>query len=137
MPVLTLKVAPLQDVGRDQALARALTRITAELLGKRAEVTVVAIEDLPAARWFIGGSEPRRPTAFLEVNVTAGTNTPDEKAAFVAAAFAELQRQLAPGGALEEASYVVVREVAATDWGYGGHTQRARQLARTATAAGR
>ena len=50
----------------------------------------------------------------------------------MAAAFAELQRQLVPGDSLEAASYVIVREVPATDWGYGGQTQRARQHARDA-----
>jgi 4-oxalocrotonate tautomerase len=133
MPILNLKIAPMQDPERYAALARALTRITAQHLGKRPEVTAVAIEDLPAAQWFVGGREIRRPTALLEISVTQGTNTPPEKDAFIEAAFAELQRQLADGGALEEASYVVVREVPATDWGYDGVTQwerkRSRELA--------
>jgi 4-oxalocrotonate tautomerase len=129
MPTLTLKIAAPHDRGRDQALATALTAITAATLGKRAEVTAVLIEDLPAARWFIGARPAQRPTVLLEISVTEGTNTNAQKAAFVEAAFAELQRQLAPGGALEEASYVTVREVPATDWGYGGRTQQARSLA--------
>ena len=68
------------------------------------------------------------------ISITQGTNTPEEKAQFIRAAQEELQRQLAHGGSLEEASYVIVREVPATDWGYAGRTQfdrqRARQLAR-------
>ena len=47
------------------------------------------------------------------------------KAAFIAAAFAELQEQLGAGQPLTEASYVIVRELPAGDWGYGGHTQAA------------
>lgn len=129
MPTLNLKVSPLQNPDRYQALAHALTAITATHLGKRAEVTAVMIDDLPSARWYVGGREPG-PTAMLEISVTQGTNTAQEKAAFIEAAFAELQRQLAHGARLEEASYVIVREVPATDWGYGGQTQRARQLAR-------
>ncbi|UUZ69802.1 tautomerase family protein [Polaromonas sp. P2-4] len=77
-----------------------------------------------------GGSDVQGPTAFLEISITAGTNTPQEKAAFIAAAFEELQRQLGAGQPLEPASYVIVREVPATDWGYGGQTQAARRQAR-------
>lgn len=85
------------------------------------------MESLPAGHWYVGGDEVRRPTALLEISITAGTNTAEEKAAFVSAAFAELQRQLGEDGLLEEASYVVVRELPATDWGYGGRTQQARK----------
>lgn len=136
MPTLHLKVAPLQNPERYQHLARALTRITAETLGKRADVTAVVIDDLPAARWYVGGQDVQRPTAMLEISITAGTNSPQEKQAFIQQAFSELQRQLAHGGELEEASYVIVRELPATDWGYGGRTQRDRQLARQREALG-
>ena len=135
MPTLTLKLAAPHDPERDQALATALTAITASTLGKRADVTAVLIEDLPAARWFVGGRAVQRPTALLEISVTAGSNTAAQKAAFIEAAFAELQGQLAPGSALEEASYVIVREVPATDWGYAGKTQQARQALRERQAA--
>ena len=130
MPILSLKLAPLQNPGRYRQLAQTLTALTAELLGKRREVTAVMIEDLPAARWYVDAAEVQRPTACLEISITAGTNTEVEKAAFIAAAYAELERQLGAGGPLEEASYVIVRELPAADWGYGGATQQLRQLAR-------
>ena len=132
MPTLTVKISPPQGPERHRALATALTRITADTLGKRAEVTAVLIDEVAATHWHIGAERPRRPTALLEISITAGTNTAPQKAAFVGAAYAELQRQLAPGATLEEASYVIVREVAATDWGYGGQTQQARHAARLA-----
>ncbi|HSV47895.1 MAG TPA: tautomerase family protein [Ramlibacter sp.] len=135
MPTLTLKLAPLQNPDRYAALARALTALTAQLLGKRPEVTAVAIQDMPVAQWFVGGTEPAGPAAMLDISITAGTNTVAEKGAFVAAVFEELQRQLAPHGRLHPASYVSVHELPATDWGYGGQTQRQRQLAREAAAA--
>ena len=100
-----------------------------EAAGLIGEVTAVVIDDLPAARWHIGGAPVAQPTALLEISITEGTNTEEETAAFIAAAFAELQRQLAGDGALAAASYVVVRELPASDWGYGGRTQHARRLA--------
>lgn len=132
MPVLVLKIAPLHNPDRYQTLALALTDLTVQLLGKRRDVTAVVIDDLPAARWHIGGAPVEQPTALLEISITQGTNTGEEKAAFVAAAFAELQRQLTGSGALAAASYVVVRELPASDWGYGGRTQQARKLIRVA-----
>jgi 4-oxalocrotonate tautomerase len=135
MPTLNLKVAPLQNPERYQQLALALTNLTAEILGKRPAVTAVFIEDLPAAQWYVGGNPVQQPTAVLEISVTAGTNTPAEKEAFVKAAFEELQRQLAHGGRLEEASYVIVRELPASDWGYAGRTQQSRQQERALQAA--
>lgn len=130
MPTLRLQVAPLLNPEKYSPLAQALTALTARVLGKRPEVTVVVIDDLPAARWHIGGqalSVASAPTAWLQIDITAGNNTAEQKAAFVAEALAELQRQLGAGRPLAEASYVTVRELPATDWGYGGLTQAARR----------
>ena len=126
MPTLQLKITPPQSTERLGLLARRLTALSAELLGKRREVTAVVVEELWPGRWFIGGRNPGEATAMLEIRITAGSNSAGEKEAFVAAAWEELQQQLGP---LEEASYVVVQEVPAGDWGYGGRTQAARRSA--------
>lgn len=130
MPTLNLKVSPPQAAERNQAMAVALTELSATILGKRAEVTAVTIEGLPLKEWFIGGQPPSSATVMLVISVTAGTNTPEEKAQFIAAAFDELQRQIAPEHGLAMASYVTVRELPASDWGYGGQTQLARRINR-------
>ena len=128
MPTLQLKIAPPVSAEVHATLARELTALTAELLGKRPEVTALMIEELPVARWHIAARAVPRATAWLEISITAGTNTPTQKAAFIEAAFAVLQSQL--GGSMEPASYVIVRELPATDWGYGGQTQQVRQSSR-------
>lgn len=127
MPTLNLRVAPLLNPPQYRALALALTRLTALHLGKREAVTAVVIDDIPAARWYIGGRGVARATALLEICITAGTNTAAQKEAFIAAAFAELQQQLGHGQPLEEASYVIVRELAGSDWGYAGISQAERR----------
>lgn len=129
MPTLQLTVSPSQTPERCQQLATALTELTAQLLGKRAGVTAVTIHSLPGTHWFVGGDPVGKPAAMLDIAITQGTNTAVEKAAFVAAVFAELQQQLTQGVDLHEASYITVREVPATDWGYGGVTQAGRKLA--------
>ena len=136
MPTLHLKISPPQTPQRHHQLAEALTRLTAHHLSKRAEVTAVMVEDLPVARWFVGGKVVAAATAYLEISVTQGTNTPAQKAAFIDAAFAELQIQLCGSDSsddspsLEPASYVIVRELPATDWGYSGKTQASRSAPR-------
>jgi 4-oxalocrotonate tautomerase len=89
MPTLTLKLSVPVDAARAKALAAALTELTATLLGKRRDVTAVLIESLPDGRWFVGSGPATRPTVLLAIDVTAGTNSADEKARFVEAAFAE------------------------------------------------
>jgi 4-oxalocrotonate tautomerase len=124
MPTLQLKITPPQPAERLQVLARRLTDLSTNLLGKRTEVTAVVIEELWPGRWFVGGRNPDQATALLEIRVTEGTNTAEEKHFFVQAAYQALWQQIGP---LAEASYVVVQEVPATDWGYGGRTQAQRK----------
>jgi 4-oxalocrotonate tautomerase len=126
MPTLQLKISPPQAAERLGLLARRLSQLSSQILSKRAEVTAVVVEELWPGRWFIGGRTPREATAMLEIRITRGTNSAQEKEDFVAAAWQELQQQLGP---LEEASYVIVQEVPATDWGYGGRTQAQRKMA--------
>lgn len=124
MPTLQLKLSPPQPAERLQLLARRLTDLSTRVLGKRREVTALVVEELWPGRWFIAGRNPAEATALLEIRVTQGTNSGEEKEAFVRAAFEELREQMGP---LAEASYVIVQEVPATDWGYGGRTQAERK----------
>jgi 4-oxalocrotonate tautomerase len=135
MPTLRLQVAPLLNPERYRSLGATLTRITAQVLHKKPEVTVVMIDDLPAARYLVAGRDAAQPIACLEISITAGTNTAEEKSQFIHEAYAELHRQLSVGStALHEASYVIVRELPAGDWGYGGHSQAERRVMRTTEA---
>lgn len=126
MPVLKLKVSPPPTDGRRQSLAQGLAALSTGILGKKLPLTAVVIEEVPAAQWFIADEPVARPTAFLEIHISAGTNTPQEKARFIASAFDELRRQL---GELHDVSYVIVHEVPRGDWGYGGVTQAERATA--------
>jgi 4-oxalocrotonate tautomerase len=132
MPTLQLKISPPQSSERLGLLAGRLTDLADRVLGKRREVTAVVVEELWPGRWFVGGRGVRDATALLEIRITRGTNSEAEKEAFVAAAYEELRQQLGP---LEEASYVIVQEVPATDWGYGGRTQAQRKAADVVAAA--
>ena len=69
-----------------------------------------------------------QPTAQLGIDLTTGTRSAEQKAVFVAGAWQLLGRVLGGATGLAPASYVIVREVPATDWGYAGQTQAARRL---------
>jgi 4-oxalocrotonate tautomerase len=122
MPFLRLTVTPEPTADAASALTKGLTALMAERLGKKAALTSVLVESARGV-WTIGdAAQPA--AAHLDATITAGTNTEAEKAAFIAAAMALMKAHM-PG--LHAATYVTLREVAATDWGYDGRTQAARR----------
>ncbi|MBT3027773.1 MAG: hypothetical protein B6D72_09675 [gamma proteobacterium symbiont of Ctena orbiculata] len=127
MPVIRITLTgeqPTPSQYRD--LQQETTRLMAEVMAKRPAVTVVLVQSLPAMAWSIGGSvlDGLQRGAQVEIMVTAGTNSAQEKAAMIDATYKMLDDSLGP---LPEASYVVIHEIAADAWGYGGVTQQARQ----------
>lgn len=127
MPTLHLRITPLHNPQHYTTLGHALTELTARVLHKRTEVAVVTIDDLPPARYLIAGLVTPQPAAHLTIQITANTNSALEKSEFIAAAYHLLKQQL---GDLHPASYVIVQEIPATDWGYSGLTQSARKAAK-------
>jgi 4-oxalocrotonate tautomerase len=128
MPFLDVRLSSAEAPADSTAIADDLTRLSAEILGKKPQVTAVALQWLPADQWFVGGRSLAAEglcSFFLKIEITAGTNTKDQKAAFVAAVFAAMEGRL---GRLAPASYVVVQEVAADAWGYAGRTQEYRYI---------
>ncbi|MCL2658450.1 MAG: hypothetical protein FWD62_13760 [Betaproteobacteria bacterium] len=117
---LTLSLNPSADDAH--RLSSELTELIASELGKRRELTSVLIETPSTNRWTVGGSH-RRTAAHLEVCVTVGTNSEQEKRAFIAKAMQLLRRTLVD---LEPTTYIVVKEIAPTDWGYDGISQADR-----------
>ncbi|MAZ82085.1 MAG: hypothetical protein CME90_00500 [Hoeflea sp.] len=122
MPFARLTLHPAQTPDTTSRLAADLTSAIAKDLGKRHELTSLLIETPASARWTIG-AEDREVTAHLEVCVTAGTNSEEEKRIFVRNAMALLRRALPT---LAEATYVVVTELPSVNWGYDGRTQADR-----------
>lgn len=126
MPFIRITLGRTVSTAHKQAIARQSTALIADLLHKRAAVTAVHVDCVAADGWCIAGeplAEALTP-AHGEIYITAGTNTAEEKAAMIAA----LHRLLAETcGALPEASYIVIHEIPATDWGYAGQTQAARR----------
>ena len=128
MPMITLQIAAEPDDRLARDAARLVTGRVAEILGKDPKVTAVAVEFIPRKHWYIGGrstEEIGKAAFFLDVRISDGTNTKDEKARFVAAMFAALDALL---GGVDPESYVHVDDVRADAYGYGGLTQERRYV---------
>ncbi|WP_374500063.1 4-oxalocrotonate tautomerase family protein [Zoogloea sp.] len=128
---LTLLV-PQPDV-QVAALSQSIAGLVAGLLHKRFELTSVLVETPNGNAWTIGG-RPQKVAAHLDVTVTAGTNSPQEKADFIQRAMVLLRKALPD---LHVATYVVVTETPAHNWGYDGQTQAQRALAQSNASAHR
>ena len=130
MPYITITVAgQTLDQERTNTLIAETTRLMHEVMGKRVDVTSVRVEEVSGHRWAIGGvlvGEGGSAAAHMDIKVTAGTNTANEKAEMVAAGYRLMQDVL---GTIYEACYVVIHELSADAWGFGGQTQAARATA--------
>lgn len=130
MPLITVTVAtPHQKVLDRPAIAAEVARLSTTILKKDPTVTAVIVTRVSSDDWFCGGkslTEEWLASFWLDIHITDGTNTKDEKAAFVAAAFEAMGRLLGP---LHEESYVHVHDVRGDAYGYGGLTQERRYIA--------
>ena len=130
MPLITVTVAtPHQKVLDKPAIAAEVARLSTTILKKDPKVTAVIVTRVSSDDWFCGGkslTEEWLASFWLDIHITDGTNTKDEKAAFVAAAFEAMGRLLGP---LHEESYVQVHDVRGDAYGYGGLTQERRYIA--------
>ena len=131
MPSLTVAYSSphATAAGRKAEVARLVTDLTARHLGKKRPLTAVTVTEIAAEDWFIGGrslAELGQASHRVVVRVTEGTNTKAEKTSFVAAVHAALSGLLGPS---RPESYVIVDEVRADAWGFGGETQEHRGIA--------
>jgi 4-oxalocrotonate tautomerase len=130
MPMITLQYAclhPQPDLA--ETLAKTVSALSAELLHKDPLVTAVAVEEIAASRWFIADRSLERhglASFWIDIRIVEGTNTREEKSAFIAACFARMGALLGP---LHRESYVHVDEVRGDAYGYGGVTQNERYMA--------
>ena len=130
MPLITVTYATSRERSSLKAeIAAAVSELTARILRKDPKVTAVIVKSADAADWFAGGSslaEQNLASYWLDVHVSEGTNTKDEKAAYLAALFKRMGELLGP---LHHESYAHVDEVKADAYGFGGLSQERRYIA--------
>ena len=130
MPMITIRyVTPEPRPRLRREIAELAARLGAETLGKDPGVTAVLVEPADPESWFVAGQSPTEAglSAFwLDIKITAGTNTKAETAAFVKAAYEGMGALLGP---LHEECYVHVHATDGDAYGYGGRTQNGRWAA--------
>jgi 4-oxalocrotonate tautomerase len=129
MPILNVKVSAKASPDLSEAIAKGLVDITARVLRKRPEITAVAIDYTPPEHWVVGGktlSQQGKSSFWLDIKIVDGTNTKDEKAQYLSDVFAFMEQVL--GVKLHDESYVLVHEVPADAYGFGGLTQEHRYI---------
>lgn len=129
MPILQLTISAAPSPELVAAASETLLDLTVRLLHKRRELTSIAIDFVPPEHWVVGGTTlaaQHKRSFFLDIKIVDGTNTKDEKAAYIAAVFDAFGRLL---GDLHEESYIHVHDVRADAYGYGGRTQEHRYIA--------
>ena len=126
MPILNVKVSGKKSAETTKQINELLLDLTHRILGKKKEVTAIAIDYVDHDSWLVGGhllSEQGKNSFYFDIKVTDETNTKDEKAQYIKEAFEGFERIL---GSLHEESYIYVQDVRAATYGYGGKTQEYR-----------
>jgi 4-oxalocrotonate tautomerase len=126
MPILNVKVAAARTPELTRAISTLLLDLTSSILGKKPELTAIAIDYVDPQDWIVGGrslAEQERSSFYFDIKITDETNTKAEKARYIQACFAGFERLL---GNLHPESYIHVEDVRAAAYGYGGRTQEYR-----------
>jgi 4-oxalocrotonate tautomerase len=128
MPILNVKISATPSRELVTSVSELLLELTTRILKKKRELTAITIDFVPPEHWVVGGktlAEQHKRSFYFDIKVVDGTNTKDEKAAYVAAAFDGFARLL---GELHDESYVYIHDVRGEAYGYGGRTQEFRYI---------
>src|SRR3954466_10001278 len=111
MPILNVKVSGPRSDELTRGISRTLVEITSRVLGKKPELTAVAISYVDPRDWIVGGrsvAEQGKTSFYFDIKIVDETNTKAEKAQYVREAFDALARLLP---SLHEESYIHVDDV--------------------------
>lgn len=126
MPYINIRLGATLNASQHKQLYKETTSLMNTIMRKRPEVTVVHIQESEPRFWSTDSSalEPHDPIgAYVDIKVTEGTNTPEEKAEMISQTVKMLKESI---GAVQDACYVVIDDIPATSWGYDGKTQAER-----------
>jgi len=130
MPLITVTFSSRDGrLASKAAIAAEVNRLSATFLNNDPKVTAIIVQRVEAEDWFAGGNslaDQGLASVWLDIHVTEGNKTKDEKAKFIAEAFKSMGKLLGP---LHQESYIHVHEVRGDAYGYGGLTQERRYIA--------
>ena len=129
MPYINIRLGNNLNNEQRKQLYEETTSLMNTVMGKRREVTVHIQESRPQ-QWStnaipLTNKEPIG--AYVDIKVTDGTNTSEEKAEMISQTAKMLKNVV---GIIQEACYVVIDDIPADAWGYNGKTQAARAISK-------
>jgi 4-oxalocrotonate tautomerase len=123
MPFVNIKISKPLDKTLKSEITKGFVDLLQNILHKNRAVTSVLIEDMDNS-WFIETeSQDKVINLFARISITKNTNTQSEKEIFQNSLFTLLKEKL---GALPLATYIIIEEIEAINWGYSGITQKNR-----------
>lgn len=126
MPYINIRVSSRLNSEQTSRIQSRTTDLMDKVMGKRREVTVVHIDESVPGLWAVDGKGLKEDTpvaVYVDIKVTQGTNSAEEKALMMAQTVAMLKEEI---GAIQEASYVLIDDIPANSWGYNGLSQAER-----------
>ncbi len=126
MPYINIRIGCHLKTEQKKKLYEQTTSLMNTVMGKRPEVTVVEIQESEPSQWSTNAIPltPQDPiSAYVDIKITKGTNTEQEKANMISQTVNMLQDVV---GTMQEACYVVIDDMPGHSWGYDGKTQAAR-----------
>jgi len=126
MPYIHIQISGPRDDALAGRAAEAAAELTSGILHKDRALTAAVVEFIEPGHWFVAGKAlaSHGPRSYhWMVSITDETNTKAEKARYIAAVHAAMGELL---GEVAEHSYVLVDDVRASAYGYGGRTQEYR-----------
>lgn len=128
MPYINIRIGSSLNNTQRESLYKQTTELMAHVMKKQPKVTVVNIQELDPQLWAVNGTQlmPNDPVAaYVDIKVTEGTNSSEEKAEMLSRTTAMLMDVL---GTLQEACYIVIDDLPANSWGYDGLSQGERVI---------
>jgi 4-oxalocrotonate tautomerase len=129
MPYINVTVTGRPNPTLSARIAEQVTELTKLHLRKDPTATAVSVSYVDPRHWFAGSKSLATMgmnTFWLDIKVVDGSNTKLEIAAYLEDMFATLSDTI---GGVHEASYLLVHEVPAAAYGFGGKTQDCRLVA--------
>ena len=126
MPIINVAVTGQPDPILSERIALQITELTRAHLGKDHTITAVAVTYIDPLHWFTGGrslASQGTNSFWLDIKVVDGTNTKAELANYLERVFLAFKDML---GKVHSESYILVHEVPAAAYGFGGKTQEFR-----------
>ena len=128
MPFIRITVhGPTLTAEQIQHMQQGTTDLMVSVMRKPVEGVAVLVEQVIQSAWSIAG-RPIGVAAHVEATIAQGTNTPDEKAKFIAEMWTLLRSALGPE--LREETYIVCHEIDTKAYGRGGFTRAERDRGR-------